>query len=160
MTEIKISELSSFASADWHPRFFDKIEIDLATQCWLWAACDDQIGYGLFSLGGKMLKAHRISYVLRNGEIPDGLELDHLCRVRHCVNPDHLEPVTHAENMRRGDAGKHNLVKTHCPRGHPYSGENLYIRPNGDRNCRTCNRLAFRKYKLKKSGSLNHEKRA
>jgi hypothetical protein len=83
---------------------------------------------------GTVHLAHRLYYEITKGAIPAGLELDHKCRVRCCVNPDHLEPVTHTENMRRASK---NLV-THCPVGHPYSGPNLYVRPNGGRECLTC----------------------
>lgn len=71
--------------------------------CWLWKRSKDKDGYGWSSFENKTHQAHRLSYQLVNGEIPDGLHLDHLCRVRHCVNPDHLEPVTPRENLRRGD---------------------------------------------------------
>lgn len=87
--------------------------------------------------------AHREAYKAFKGEIPDGLELDHLCRVRNCVNPDHLEPVTRLENARRGIgglmAGLRQRAKTHCPAGHPYAPENTYFRANGNRMCVTCN---------------------
>lgn len=79
--------------------------------------------------------AHRVAYIEANGPIPDGLEIDHLCRVTLCVNPSHLEAVTHAENVRRGLA-----VRTACPQGHDYTEANTYRNPKGHRLCRTCNR--------------------
>lgn len=85
--------------------------------------------------------AHRVAYELLVGLIPDGLELDHLCRNPACVNPAHLEPVTHAENMRRGE----RAMKTHCPQGHAYDEANTYRIRSGGRQCRTCVRLRRRR---------------
>lgn len=85
-------------------RFWDKVRLE-PSGCWLWTANTNR-GYGNFTVAGKTRKAHRISYQTFVGAIPDGLALDHLCRVRACVNPSHLEPVTWAENVRRGDAAK------------------------------------------------------
>jgi DNA-binding XRE family transcriptional regulator len=84
--------------------------------------------------------AHRYSYELHKGLIPDGLTIDHLCKIRHCVNPQHLEVVTYQENNHRGNgmSGCH-FRATHCPKGHPYSGDNLYVRPDGKgRGCKIC----------------------
>lgn len=109
--------------------------------CWLWTGYCDQEGYGRHNLShGRPVLAHRESYRQIEGEIPAGLELDHLCRVRHCVNPEHLEPVTHAENMRRGMGGKRHAEKTHCPKGHPYDASNTAPRGRNrsGRNCKTC----------------------
>lgn len=105
-------------------------------------------GYGHFGMRspvtGKptMAKAHRVAYEMRFGKIPEGLVIDHLCRNRSCVNPDHLEPVTARENTLRGiNFSAVNAKKTHCPQGHPLSGENLYVIPStGGRTCRTCKR--------------------
>lgn len=121
-------------------RFWEKV--DKSGDCWEWTAYKLQ-GYGRFGVGGsyknggRILYAHRWSYEQMIGPIPKGLTIDHLCRNRACVNPDHLEPVTAAENTRRGGR---SLI-THCPKGHPYSGENLMSHPDGSRRCRECNRL-------------------
>jgi len=130
---------------------------ELKGECWLWAKGIMGTGYGqLFVRGSKpykMVRAHIAVYEALVGPVPEGLELDHLCRVRRCVNPDHLEPVTHRENVLRGTAiakaVAHQRAKTHCPRGHPYNKENTYYRPgNGDRGCKICRRAAVRKHKL------------
>lgn len=84
--------------------------------CWLWTAAINEFGYGSFWHEGRMQKAHRVSYKLMRGEIPAGLFLDHLCRQPACVNPFHLEPVTHTENVRRG-----NSTKTICKHGSGYT---------------------------------------
>ena len=111
------------------------------TGCWLWTASTRRGGYGGFWSGGKTVRAHRYAYERWVGPIPDGLELDHLCRNPTCVNPDHLEPVTHRENTLRGETiAAANAAKTHCPQGHPYDERNTYVYPNGRRNCRTCDR--------------------
>jgi hypothetical protein len=85
-------------------RFWSKVSVDPDSGCWLWtAAIDPQTGYARLGLGKKAANGHRVAYELLVGDVPEGLEIDHLCRVRHCVNPDHLEPVTHRENLMRGE---------------------------------------------------------
>ena len=102
--------------------------------CWYWSGGINNSGYGSLRLDGKRYMAHRLSYELTKGKIPEGLEIDHTCHNRICVNPDHLELATHQENCHLGSWA----TRTHCPRGHPYSGSNLYIDPRGKRQCRTC----------------------
>ena len=117
--------------------------IDKTETCWLWTGAHSKTGYGFVSSwvnGESTCKpVHRYVYELLVGPIPSGLELDHLCRVRNCVNPEHLEPVTHSENMRRSpiNRGAHQLKKTHCPQGHPYDEVNTYAY-KGHRYCRAC----------------------
>ncbi len=128
-------------------RFWAKVE--KTPTCWLWRAGKDHLGYGQIRRDGSHAKAHRVAYDLLVGPIPDGLELDHLCRVRNCVNPAHLEPVTHAENVRRGLSGQRQRAKTHCPAGHPYDAENTYVAPRGDRGCRACRMASKRRYEAR-----------
>lgn len=120
-------------------RFWSKVSTpDGEHGCWEWTASRDVDGYGSFWLDGKPRKAHRLSYEDAVGPVPTELQLDHLCRVRHCVNPAHLEPVTQKQNAERGALA----MRTHCPQGHPYSGSNVvtYNRKDGRprRQCRTC----------------------
>lgn len=129
-------------------RFFARVDMDEETGCWLWLGRGVWGGYGKFDLNGTECYAHRWSYEHVVGPIPEGLFIDHLCRVRHCVNPEHLEPVTLIENIRRGR--NHGREKTHCPQGHPYAGENLHISSRGDRACRACGRAKRRRQRAAK----------
>lgn len=121
-------------------RFWEKVNVNTPSGCWEWLGKLNEDGYGSFYENKIVHRAHRWSYESIVGPIPDGLEIDHLCRNRACVNPEHMEPVTHAENVRRGKSHEVNRKKTHCPQGHPYSGDNLYVSPKGYRACRTCQR--------------------
>ena len=120
-------------------RFWAKV--NKTDSCWLWTAGTNGKGYGFFTIAGiGTRRAHRLAYEWLVGPIPEGYELDHLCRVTLCVNPAHLEPVTHLENMRRGfGVNRVNRLKENCPRGHPYEGENLRM-DHGRRRCRKCER--------------------
>jgi hypothetical protein len=104
--------------------------------CWLWSGSLGTAGYGVLRVNHKTRSAHRVSYEAHKEPIPNGMHIDHKCRVRTCVNPDHLEPVTVAENNRR--APRTIIFKTHCKHGHPFSGDNLQI--GKQRNCRECRR--------------------
>lgn len=122
---------------DWYPtwRFDAKVQYpETPDGCWIWTGARSTTGYGHTTIRGKYWGAHRLSYEAHVGPIPAGLDLDHLCRVRECVRPDHLEPVTRSENVRRGLPFKKAAPRpTHCPKGHPYSED-----PSGRLRCRTC----------------------
>lgn len=135
-------------------RFWAKVQVNEAG-CWLWrASTTGWSGYGKFWADGRFALAHRQSYEALVGAVPAGLELDHLCRVRRCVNPAHLEPVTHAVNVQRGGQADANRRRgaavTHCVRGHAYDAENTYWRSgDGQRVCRACNRAAVARYQAR-----------
>lgn len=125
--------------------------------CWEWTASRDAGGYGRVKAYGSMRVAHRVLYELLIGQVPEGLQLDHLCRNRGCVNPEHLEPVTRKENVNRGIVaqvnGDRNRALTHCKRGHEFTLENTYIAStrlgNPARVCRACHALHGRETRRK-----------
>ena len=128
--------------------------------CWNWTTGTDQNGYGRVSIDGARVQAHRAIWELLVSPIPDGMTIDHLCRNRSCVNPDHMEIVTPGENVLRGFGVSAKAArKTHCPAGHAYAGGNLYIYPvTNHRGCRACGRASARRYyKAKALGGRNGE---
>lgn len=131
-------------------RFWPKVE--KTGTCWLWTSALGGGGYPLLTVkrNGKWTTraAHRLAYEELVGPISEGMTIDHLCRVRRCVNPAHLEEVTRGENVLRGDTlSARNLAKTHCKNGHEFTDENTIRRPSrpSHRECRTCNRAADRR---------------
>ena len=121
----------------------EKYTLKLSCGCWIWIGYTDKGGYGVSWDGQRKMQAHRLSYQLhKNRIISEGLQLDHLCRNRSCVNPDHLEEVTNQENCRRGltgiASGQKQKNKTHCSKGHPFSDKNTTYEKNGKRHCKIC----------------------
>lgn len=132
-------------------RFWSKVSLKSETECWMWNACKTHQGYGRFMLNGKVRKAHRVSYEMVVGKISEGLCIDHLCRNPSCVNPSHLEPVTGAENTRRGISGsvewRARRDLTHCQRGHEFAPENTIINKYGRRGCKACRQNHMIRYR-------------
>lgn len=123
--------------------------------CWYWTGALGRYGHGYFNLGAdsgrKGIMAHKFAYESLVGLVPEGLELDHLCRNPPCVNPDHLEPVTHAENLRRGFAPAQRINRSgRCGYGHDMTEDNTYTAPNGRKSCRVCIRRRSREYQERK----------
>ena len=116
--------------------------------CWTATRGIDRGGYARIAYEGKYVRAHRLSYELHVGAIPDGLEIDHTCENEACLNPAHLEPVTPEENMRRRAERQ-----TRCRNGHLRTLENVHVDADGKRSCRPCNRDAVRRYKQRKEGA-------
>ena len=137
--------------------FWERVDRRGDDECWLWTAYKMRYGHGRIQVwveGGRFIEAaHRLSYRLHVGEIPEGMFLDHLCRTPACVNPSHLEPVTNAENVMRGRSPQaENARKTRCKYGHPLAGDNLIWRACGRRECRICRRRHNRKNQKNRTG--------
>jgi hypothetical protein len=133
-------------------RFWSKV---LKTDtCWIWTGETTVTGYGRFKNYSRKVQAHRFSYELHKGQIPDGMVIDHLCRNRACVNPDHLEAKSQKENVLAPGSGSLtaiNALKTHCRNGHEFSNENTYVTTSGYRQCRECVRANGRNYYARKN---------
>lgn len=129
----------------------------LKTRCWLWTASTSEGGYGRFTVGKRTIVAHKVSYMLGN-TIPEGMQLDHLCRTRPCIRSDHLEPVTPSVNTQRGLSGDLKELKLYCLKGHKFTNESTYIQRSSTnkimRSCRICRRerSKVRNYETRKRG--------
>lgn len=134
-------------------RLLDKIDFFGTDDCWLWSSALDNGGYPIVWIGdGVSRRAHRVVYELFVEPIPEGLQLDHLCSVRNCVNPDHLEPVTGAENVARSPNTPmaRRRAQTHCMRGHEFTPANTRLIRNGaGRSCRRCEVLSMQARRLR-----------
>jgi hypothetical protein len=135
-------------------RMLRRVKTDHQTGCWNWTGALANGKYGHLFVDGRMQKAHRIAYRMVVGPIPHGMDLDHLCRNTKCVNPNHLEPVTRSENLRRSPLMGHiNANKTHCIRGHEFTAENTRVRPNGHRVCKECMRMHIRNWRKRNAAA-------
>lgn len=134
-------------------RFWNKVAKTTPNECWLWIPRLGGGGYGQIYIKGKQRYVHRVSYELANGPIPHGLVVDHICKVRHCVNPAHLRAVTTRENIIHARAWEQGAQvqrsKTRCPKDHPYDEANTSKKPDGSRGCRECARAASAAYKAR-----------
>ena len=138
------------AKGDFKP-LYERYRID-ESGCWIWTGAITGAGYGECKVNSKPVYAHRYFYEFYHStRIPPGMHLDHLCERKRCVNPRHLEIVTPKENFLRCgyNPSTINSKKTECSQGHPYTGDNLHIAPDGRRKCRTCNRLRVSAYKTR-----------
>ena len=118
--------------------------------CWGWDGAHSSAGYARFFYGEVGYQAGRWLWEQLYGYVPKTYDMDHLCRNRACINPDHLEPVPHQENLARGIVGSRNKIKTHCKRGHPFDKVNTYIDREGYRQCVTCLKMHRKNYQLRK----------
>lgn len=130
-------------------RFWAKVDRAGPMSCWSWTGAGAP-SYGAFRYEGRQQPAHRVAYMMLVGPIPDGLQIDHLCRNPNCVNPGHLEPVTPKQNVQRGLGG---VLTTHCPQGHAYDQRNTYLTPSGTRQCRACKSEANRRMYARRKGA-------
>lgn len=140
-------------------RFQRKYRHDPETGCWVWIAGHFDNGYGCFAVNGRATGAHRFSYELHVGQIPIGLQIDHLCRNPGCVNPDHLEAVTAQENTLRGNAPSAVLARRSCCKhGHPLTPDNVYppsaVASHAGRRCKTCTRKEARERARRKRAQI------
>lgn len=130
-------------------RFWANVEVGRSDECWPWKGSMIWSGYGKAWFRGKTVSAHRVAFELAKGPIPKGLTIDHLCSNRPCCNPSDLEAVEIGVNVRRSAIAPAalNARKTHCPRGHPFSGRNLvFVEKGRERRCRSCENAKSREY--------------
>lgn len=152
--------MANFGDPRLPQRFWDKCIPEPMSGCWLWLAALTSSGYGCLSrvrpadpMPGS-ITAHRAAYQALVGRVPDGLELDHLCRNRLCCNPDHLEAVPRSINLMRGlgpSLTRARPRKTHCPAGHEYTPANTYTNPSGFRLCKICRRSHTATYRSRRA---------
>lgn len=141
-------------------RLLEKVAVD-EDGCWRSTGSLTPKGYARFKFDDRSGSGHRFAYLALVGPIPEGLELDHRCRVRHCVNPTHLEPVTHLENLNRRKPSEEwaRSLPTHCVNGHEYTPDKTYTRPNGKRDCRICKNAEKARYRARKAAARKDDAR-
>jgi hypothetical protein len=149
-----VRDLAPDYQADVASRLWGRVLIDDPDACWVWQGPPGPKGYGVIGVHHRPRYVHRVSYELTAGPIPDELTIDHLCRNRLCVNPDHLEPVTRGENVLRGESSSAIAARRdHCAKGHPYD-ERTWVSKQGKRHCRTCtNERALSGYHRRKAAA-------
>lgn len=137
-------------------RFFNLVNTQ--NSCWLWSGGLHEGGYGVFNSGTRLMGSHRWIYQQVFGKIPNGYEIDHLCKTPGCVRPSHLEAVTPSENCKRSSSW-HHFVRSaskirECPKGHPYNDVNTYLDKQNCRHCKTCDRERSKQYQAKKRQAI------
>jgi len=137
-------------------RFDAQYEPEPNSGCWFWTGARGRTGYGRFAWDGHDGYAHRAAYERFVDFVPEGLDLDHRCRVRSCVNPAHLEPVTRRENLLRSELTRTsiNAKATACPHGHSYNAINTRFEPDGHRRCRYCSNANVKRWKQRRRQSV------
>lgn len=142
-----------YRRSDPRERLWSKVDCDTDDQCWLWGGGINSRGYGYMWIGNNMYRVHRLVYEFEVGKIPDGHEVHHKCNNPACVNPYHLQAVSHTEHMVNCTPNhftyKH-ARQTHCINGHEFNEENTYLRKSGGRACRQCTHYSQEKYRSKK----------
>ena|SRR5215468_1943406 len=133
------------------PRFVERFVVE-DSGCWTWMGWKTEFGYGCVRYKGRDIGAHVLAYLLYKGDLPEGTQIDHLCRNRACVNPDHLEAVSPKVNQQRMGAERRKRI-THCKHGHEFTSENSILKPDGRKQCRICTNVIHhesqRRYRAK-----------
>jgi hypothetical protein len=131
------------------PRYQKRILVDAVKGCWLWQGAKTSKGRGCLHIDGHTITTHKLFFILLIGQVPDGMELHHRCEVKHCCNPEHLVVTT--PKGHRGFHVHYRSLRTHCPKGHAYTPENIRSSKHGWKSCRTCfNEAQLKRYHAKR----------